>query len=215
MIASTVAACRHAAGSCEHEILVVSDASTDATEQIAADSGARVVQVHCRQIAATRNRGAEQSTGEYLIFVDADTQPNAEVVRAALEALQDGAVGGSAGFRFDRPIPLFGALMERFFLYFCRLMKLAAGCFVFCRREVFEAVGGFDESLFAAEEWALSRAMKRHGRFVILKQRVLTSGRKLRAYSAGELCRLMLSTAWSGFSNRNPLWYDRRDEDAS
>jgi len=46
--------------------------------------------------AATRNAGARASTGEVLIFVDADTRIDAAVVRAALAALRSGAVGGGA-----------------------------------------------------------------------------------------------------------------------
>ena len=64
-----------------------------------------------------------------------------------------------------------------------RIFRLASGCFLFCTREAFDAVCGFDERLFAAEEGAMSRALARHGRFVVLREFVVTSGRKLRAYS--------------------------------
>ena len=56
-----------------HEIIVVDDASSDATAAIARKQGAQVVRVEHRQIAATRNAGAQQSRGDILFFVDADT----------------------------------------------------------------------------------------------------------------------------------------------
>ncbi len=54
-------------------MIVVDDASTDATPEIAAQNNARVVSVNHRQIAATRNSGARAAQGERLFFVDADT----------------------------------------------------------------------------------------------------------------------------------------------
>ena len=52
-----------------------------------------------------------------------------------------------------------------------------------CRRDGFQAVGGCDEKLFAAEELALGEVLKRVVRLVILRQSVTTSGRKMPAYS--------------------------------
>jgi hypothetical protein len=97
-------------------------------------------------------------------------------------------------------------------------MRLAAGCFVFCTRSAFEAAGGFDERLFGAEEIALSIALKRLGRFVILRETVLTSGRKLRTYSGLEVLGIMARAALSGGKmlerrDQMGLWYDPRRED--
>src|ERR1700750_284119 len=69
------------------EIIVVDDASTDATPEIAEQAGARVVSIHRRQIAATRNAGARAARGEYLFFVDADTRINRTHVTEAMYAL--------------------------------------------------------------------------------------------------------------------------------
>ncbi|HUH90611.1 MAG TPA: glycosyltransferase family 2 protein, partial [Lysobacter sp.] len=57
----------------DYEIVVVDDASTDRTAEIAIDHGARVVHVSHRQIAATRNAGAREARGDFLFFIDADT----------------------------------------------------------------------------------------------------------------------------------------------
>ena len=51
----------------------------------------------------------------------------------------------------------------------------------------FEAVGGFDEQFYAGEEMHLSRALKGEGRFVIGRERVVTSGRKFRTYPLWKL----------------------------
>src|SRR3982751_6887760 len=75
---STLAAIHHAASGAEqpYEIIVVNDASTDATPEIAVRAGAKVLRVDRRQIAAARNAGGRTAQGEYLFFVDADTRIN-------------------------------------------------------------------------------------------------------------------------------------------
>src|SRR3712207_6473552 len=77
-----------------HELIVVDDASTDRTAEIARGHGARVVAVDVRQIARVRNAGARACSGSILIFVDADTVISGDVVKASLSALERGAVGG-------------------------------------------------------------------------------------------------------------------------
>src|SRR5688572_21460895 len=62
------------------EIIVVDDASTDRTADVAREHGARVVSVNRRQIAATRNAGAREASGELLFFIDADTVVTAAAV---------------------------------------------------------------------------------------------------------------------------------------
>ena len=197
---------------------MVDDGSTDATATIAREHGARVVAVAVRQIAAARNAGARASTGESLIFVDADTLVSSEVLRGAVDALRSGAAGGGAVVHIDGRIPLYLRPAAMFVPWMLATLRLAAGCFIFCSRGAFDAVGGFDEALFATEEIALSQALKRQGRFVILRVPVVTSGRKLRSHSAGEILRLfgaVLSGGRASVRTRRHLglWYGRRRDD--
>lgn len=201
-----------------HEMIVVDDASTDRTAAVAEEHGARVVKVAHRQIAATRNSGAREAKGDFLIFIDADTLVNAAVVRAALQALRDGAVGGGCDLRFDGRLPFWARLLILSFRPLYRVGRLASGSFLFCTRRAFEAVGGFDEELFAAEEAAMSRALRHQGRFVVLRETVLTSGRKLRAHSPWEVIRVLSRLALlgrRGVRDRQGLeiWYGARRED--
>ena len=86
-----------------YEIVVANDDSSDATAQVAEAGGARVITIHKRQIAGTRNAGAAAAKGDWLVFVDADTQVNADVVRGTVEAFRGGAVaGGALGANVDR-----------------------------------------------------------------------------------------------------------------
>jgi hypothetical protein len=99
-----------------------------------------------------------------------------------------------------------------------RGVGLAAGCFLFCPRAAFERAGGFDETLYAGEELALSHALKRQGPFVVLGEHVVTSGRKLRTHSAGETVRQIAWIARGGFASVRrrdglEMWYGSRRED--
>jgi glycosyltransferase involved in cell wall biosynthesis len=148
----------------EYEVMVADDGSTDQTAAIAVQRGAALVSVTHRQIAATRNSGARAATGDLLIFVDADTVVDVEVARAAVDAMRRGAVGGGAGIRFDEPVPWFARVLLWVIMRIFRATGLAAGCFLFCTRAAFDAVGGFDEKHYGAEEIVMSRALKKLGR---------------------------------------------------
>jgi glycosyltransferase involved in cell wall biosynthesis len=217
-IAAAVQAIRTAAGGRAHEIVVVDDASCDDTGARAAAAGAQVLRVAHRQIAATRNAGARAARGEVLVFVDADTFIAEDVVAGLERAIAGGAVGGGAGVRFDEPVPRWAKVLLPPALAIFRWLNLAGGCFVFARRADFEALGGFDEALYAAEELALCRALARRGRFVVLRETVLTSGRKLRTHSGGEIAKAALRVAVAGRAgvrdrSRLDLWYAPRRED--
>ena len=201
-----------------HEIIVVDDDSDDGTGAIAQAAGATVATVRHRQIARARNAGARLASGGILVFVDADTTVDACVLRATLAAIAKGAVGGGALLRFDRPLPASGRLAEAALALTMKLTGLAAGACVFCTREAFDAVGGFDETLFATEELTLSRALRRRGPFVILRERVVTSGRKARTHSARELLAPILALVRHGPAARRrrdllDLWYGGRRDD--
>ena len=197
------------------EAIVVDDASTDATAQVAARHGARVIRVEHRHIAATRNAGAGAAHGELLVFVDADTLIDAAVLSAAVAAIGEGAIGGGATIRLQGTPGWHARWTVALLGWAFRLTGIAPGCFLFCTRAAFDAVDGFDERYYAAEDVALSRALARAGRFVILRQQVRTSDRKLRTHSVAEHLRLIVRFAWRGTgvlkSRRDlELWYGER-----
>jgi glycosyltransferase involved in cell wall biosynthesis len=218
-IGRTLGAIRTAAESVggPYEIIVVDDASTDETARLAKDSGASVIQVSHRQIAATRNAGARMAKGDVFFFVDADTLANAEAVRSGLDALRGGAAGGGCLVRFDEPLPLWARAAYAVADRTARVFRMAGGCFLFCTRHAYEATGGFCERYFAAEEAVFVRALKQHGPFIVAKPTVLTSARKLHAFSPWEIlresCRWVLRGP-EAYRQRNDadFWYGRREK---
>ena len=190
LLETTLNSIRAAAAECEitYEIIVVDDASTDRTAEIAKSLGAQVVAVELHNIGAVRNAGAAAARGNVLFFLDADTQVPGHTLRAALKTLEQGAVGGGATVSFEPGLSLMQRALARIFIFLWqRVCGWAAGCNIFVRRSLFETVGGFDTHYFAAEERYLSEALKRQGKFVIIRESVITSARKLRLYSTGNL----------------------------
>ena len=194
----TLRAIRSAATGYEHEIVLVNDGSTDATGAIGEEFGARVISIERRQIAAARNAGAKASRGDVFIFVDADTRIGPEHVRGAIDALKNGFAGGGSRLDFDGEIPPWGKVMFHVFslLYFG--LNLGAGAFLFTTRENFFAAGGFDEIYFAGEEVFFTVALKRLGRFKLLREAAITSGRKLRMYSGWKVFGGLFSVLFGG-----------------
>jgi len=201
-----------------YEVIVVDDASVDLTSVVAAQHAARIERVEYRQISRTRNAGARIASGDPLIFVDADTVISSRVLRGTLEALQRGAVAGGAMITVDGWIPLYGRVLLKITCVVMRAADLIAGCYFFCTRTAFDAAGGFDESVYAAEELVLSRRLVRIGRIAILDAPVVTSGRKLRLHSGWELVRLLGALARRGSAavrtrDDLALWYGKRRND--
>ena len=201
-----------------YEVIVVDDASTDATAQIAKAAGAIVVPVQYRQIAAVRNAGARVARGDVFFFVDADTFISPAHVTGAQAALAAGCAGGGARVTTDGSVPLWGRVFVYVFsAFYFTAANLGAGAFLFTTRQNFEAAGGFDERLFAGEEVYFSQALKKLGRFRLLADPVVTSGRKLRMNSARYILGRSVGIILRGkrgvrSRDKLDLWYDGRRE---
>jgi glycosyltransferase involved in cell wall biosynthesis len=221
LLPATIAAIKDAARtlSVDFEIVVADDGSTDGTAHAAVVAGARVIRIERRLISAARNAAARAARGDVIMFVDADTRVHARAVSQAIRLLQAGCIGGGALVRFDGRVPVWATLIFECMSLTYRLVSLSTGSFMFCTRDAFRQSGGFDEKLFAKEEVHFAIALKRVGRFRLIRDRVLTSGRKLRAYSLAEWFGIFGRLALKGsraMSSREGLdpWYGPRRPDS-
>src|SRR5262252_6404729 len=218
-LARTLGAIRSAVSNVNqpYEIIVVDDASTDATAEIASEAGATVIPINRRQIAAARNAGGHSAQGEYLFFIDADTRITRAHVSGGIAALEGGFAGGGARVAMDGVVPFWGRLLLRGFSSVYFGLNLGAGAFLFTTRLNFDVIGGFDEQYFAGEEVYFSVELKKLGGFKVLRERVVTSARKLRMYPAKDFLPKFFGVIVRGPRGvrsraKLSLWYDGKRE---
>jgi len=157
------AAARYHGGRAAVEVVVGDNASTDGTARIAEQRGCRVARIDKRVIAAARNGAARIARGDVLAFVDADTVIHAETFNAIERAMAGGrAIGGATGVQLDRLSPGL-AVTYAVMVTFVWITGMDTGV-VFCRRQDFETIGGYDESLLYAEDVRLLLDLRRLGR---------------------------------------------------
>ena len=168
------------------EVVVCDNNSTDATAALAKANGARVVYEPFNQIAASRNAAGRAAKGEWLVFVDADTQVSPRLFREMMRAMvRDDCLGGGCRVTFDSG-PWLARQTVVIWNTIGQVMRWAAGSFLFCRASAFRELGGFSQEWFAAEEVEYCIRLNRLGqrlakRMVILNEPVISSGRKVRA----------------------------------
>lgn len=203
------------------EIVVCDNNSTDRTAEIARAAGAIVVFEPVNQIARARNCGALAATGDWLIFVDADSHPSTGLFAdVAAQIVSGHCLAGGATIRIDTQDRTARAITWAW-NQLSRLRKLLAGSFIFCEAAAFRKLGGFSDKLFAAEEIELTQRLRKHAketgqRITILHQHPLvTSARKMHLYTKREhllfLAKILFSRG-RALTNRDAahLWYDGR-----
>ena len=205
----------------ESELIVCDNNSTDGTAEAARTGGAQVVFEAFNQIARARNTGASRASGDWLIFVDADSQPSRELFEDAAAQIEGGrciAGGSTVALATDRA---YAQLFVRFWNALSRTLNWGAGSFIFCEAAAFHGLGGFSRELYAGEEIDLFRRLKRlarlRGRTVVILDRhsLATSDRKLRLYTLSEHLGFLLRLSFSAgraLRDRGACfpWYDGR-----
>jgi glycosyltransferase involved in cell wall biosynthesis len=150
-------------GSAEVEVIVADNASTDKTANIAISRGCKVACVEKRSIAAARNGGAAVAKSDILCFVDADMRIAPETFNVILATLnRSDIVAGSTGGRPER-WSLGIALTYAAIMPMLMLFRIDTGV-VFCRREDFDPVGGYDESRPIGEDVTFLMALRGLGK---------------------------------------------------
>lgn len=205
----------------EVELIVCDNNSTDRTAEIARAAGAIVVFEPVNQIGRARNCGALAASGGWLIFVDADSHPSAELFHDVAEQIVSGqCLAGGATIRIDTRDRTARSIT---WLWNCasRMRQLLAGSFIFCDTAAFRKIGGFSDKLFAAEELELTQRLRKfakaNGKRIVILHRhpLVTSARKMHLYTKREHLRFLAKIIFSqgrALTNRDAahLWYDGR-----
>ena len=206
---------------CGYEVIVCDNNSTDRTAQLARDAGASVVFEPVNQIGRARNCGAAAATGDWLLFIDADSHPSPELFNDMLQVIRRGdCLAGGCTISMPTRDKIAGWIVK-FWNLTSRVTRSVAGSFIFCETKAFRDLGGFSLELYASEEIELSKRLRKlartTGRKIVILNRhpLLTSDRKLHLYTRQDYSRFFLRTAFRfGRTLNSPkechIWYDGR-----
>jgi glycosyltransferase involved in cell wall biosynthesis len=135
------------------ECIVVDNHSSDTTQEIARELGTTVI-VAGNERSAQRNKGAQESHGEYLLFADSDMQLSENVITECMQIMNS--------------FPAIQAIVipEKSFgtTFWARCKAFERSCYKtvpwmhgarFFRASAFKATSGFDERMIAAEDFDL------------------------------------------------------------
>ncbi len=203
------------------ELIVCDNNSTDRTAEIASAAGARVVFEPVNQIARARNSGAAAATGDWFVFVDADSHPGAGLFAEVADQIASGrCLAGGCTVKLEGHHPK-ANLVTQLWNGISRTFRWVAGSFSFCDAAAFRNICGFNEELFASEEIDLSKRLKKLARIeqkkVIILHRhpIVTSARKVHLYTLREHLSFLAKLVFSFGRVLNDraachTWYDGR-----
>jgi len=157
------------------EVIVVDNCSTDNTSSIARTFGAKVVTENERRIASVRNKGAKVAQGAIVGFLDADSRITPNMFNSINAAMSSGQyVGGGTLVKFNRN-------SLGLFLTYCitvipaRWLLGVMGGLIFSEKQAFEKIGGFNESLYCAEDSKFILDLKKYSRQVRKRFKIITT----------------------------------------
>lgn len=168
----------------DYEIIVADKNSEDKTRYIAKSYGARIVSGGLPPKA--RNNGARIARGEYLLFLDADVILSDNFLKEVINEFEKRNLDIATTY----VEPITDRLSTKFHhsvynLWMFLMQKIdphAPGFCILTRKNIFEKVNGFDETIKLAEDHAyIRKAFRNGGKYgIIKKKRILVSVRRLK-----------------------------------
>lgn len=191
------------------EVVVADNGSLDNTPDVAREGGAQVLVLPGLSVAQLRNAAARHTRGSQLAFIDADHVIGPGWLHAAAEALRtSGAVAVGAPYLSQPDSTWVQRAYDRFRVHRDGVHDVEwLGSGNLClRKDVFESVGGFDESLETCEDVDLCNRLRQCGHRLVSDSRLAS----VHLGDPATLWDLFLSELWRGRDNirvtlRGPL----------
>lgn len=154
------------------EIIVVDGGSSDKTVQIAKNYTKKVYQIGRRGIAKAKNHGAKQASGNILVFMDADVQPDLDFLEKLSGTFSDSRVIGATCNVMPQEARFTEFFFSSFYNFLIRVISRfrphSQGKFFAVRREFFREVNGFEEDLPCLEDHDLAFRLSGLGKIVFI-----------------------------------------------
>ena len=216
----------------DFETVVVNDGSVDGTSDIVeAYPEVRLIEQGNAGVAAARNRGVRESSSEWVSFLDADDLWMSEKLSLQMECANENRVGAifcdleivdfhgnvvpqakSPGVSLD---------MEPLLMH-SESIPQGTSSTALVRRSVFEAIGGYDETLATMADWDLLIRLRQASTFAHVPRRLAayrrypgTMSRSVAMLERESLlildkvfCRASLPAEWRRLEHRSRAWND-------
>ncbi|MFD2531434.1 TIGR04283 family arsenosugar biosynthesis glycosyltransferase [Gracilimonas halophila] len=158
------------------EIIIVDGGSSDRTAAEAEKAGAKVLRSLKKGRGRQMNLGAEQAKGDVLYFLHSDTFPPETFIDDISLELEKRSSCGCFRLQFDidHKVLNFYSWFTRFDIDLFRFGDQS----LFVKRDLFQKIGGFNESLIVMEDQEIVSRLKDHAQFTIIPKPVHTSARK-------------------------------------
>lgn len=163
------------------EIIISDGGSTDLTLQEAASAGAIAIRSPQKGRAAQMNYGASVAKGDILYFIHADTFPPRSFNDDINKAIEGGFSLGRYRTKFDSKKTLlkFNAFFTRFDFFMC----YGGDQTLFIKRDLFESIKGFDETMLIMEDYEIITRARVKAKYKVIQKDALVSARKYDANS--------------------------------
>lgn len=205
----------------EIEVIVVDNQSTDRTGEVARRYPVVLAQEARHCIASVRNRGGEIAKGDLIAFCDADNLVDARMFEELNRAMSSGRyVGGAVRIKYERMS--LGLAVTLAATNSLPWVFGVAGGFVFCTRQAFQDIGGYDEDYYVREDADFLETLRYYakhegqGLAFLRSTFIVTSARKFDKHGDWILIRKVCFEPKHWGKQKHPefakeLWYDKTD----
>lgn len=160
-------------------IVALSSYNSDGSETLASEYTIKCIRCKNKGRAEQMNSAAKLAKEGILVFLHADVTPPVTFISDISTAIQEGFDAGFFSYRFDK---------KSFFLQINAFFSAKDGIFtgggdqcLFIKKEIFDALGGFDEKQVLMEDFEFFKRMKKNNvRYTIIQNDLIVSARKYR-----------------------------------
>ena len=199
------------------QIIIADARSTDNTrlivESIGFELGLNIKIIDGGLPAVGRNAGAKLATTPYILFLDADvTFTNKQAIKMALDKMRKGdyeMLSTTPVYKgeFDIRASIMFGINKYITWFLSKVEPFAIGGFTMVNRQLFIALGGYDEQATQSEDWLLSKRILPHN-FKLIPDLITQDNRRFKRYGYWSMIKLILRN----WKNRNNINYFYKDQ---
>lgn len=190
------------------QIIIADAKSTDNTrsiiDNIGFELGLNIKIIDGGLPAVGRNNGAKLATTPYVLFLDADvTFTSRQVIKEALNEIIAGdyeMLSTTPVYKgeFDVRASIMFGINKYITWFLSKVEPFAIGGFTMVNRQLFIALGGYDEKVTQSEDWLLSKRILPHN-FKLIPGLMTQDNRRFKKYGYWNMIKLL----WINWKNRN------------